>query len=280
LRRIEKPEPLPDVATSWKAPALDVEQGRCWATLQRLPEAVLEATRREAMARNRDWSPLEPSIDPFTGHLTSIESPRLKEALDSLEPVELSDEVFETRKLSRLRRNADLFGLKPADLDAVHWTPIGFNLMAAKRASPRIGVMGTIRCQDEAGRLAAGKEPCWTISVGFLRDGSVSAVRVYRYGAPVEVCSSPAIDAAKARAGGDAMDAKARARWRELKKWAHLGEPRLSIKQWREDSSTTWRLTWTVRLGGAEFFVDAVSGKSAGFWEMLTPNCFPPDDLP
>jgi hypothetical protein len=206
--------------------------------LSKLPEAVLEATRKEVRARNPDWSPLEPSIDPFTGHLKSIESPRLKEALDSLEPVELSDEVFETRKLSRLRRNADLFGLKPADFDAVHWKPIPFNLMALKRASPRIGATGTIPCLDEAGRLAANEEPCLTISVGFLRDGSVSAVRVYRYGAPVEVCATPAISAAKARAGGKAMDAKTRARWRELTEWAPLGEPRLmdakARQRWRE----------------------------------------------
>jgi hypothetical protein len=279
-RRIEKAEPLPDVATSWKAPALDVEQGRCWSRLNRLPEAVIEATRTEFWARNPDWRSdrlgVRPGVDPFTGHLSYIESPRHHESHGpSREPVELSDEVFETRKLSRLRRNADLFGLKPAELDALEWRPGGFESSLQEYERP---ALARIPCRGEADRLAAGRSSCGLVRVTFLEDGTVSSVSVARWGPPVEVCTTPTTSVASVRSGGTRMNARTREHWKKRAKSARaVGEPRLGIRDTTEGDSKIWRLAWTVDVEDAHFFVDATSGESLGFQYIIT-NCFPRDD--
>jgi hypothetical protein len=287
VQRIEQAEPLPAVAASWKPPApVVIERGRCWTKLQRLDAATLNATHDEFRVRNPGWHVGLNGVDPFTGRLRSVKHHRDRDEIGPA--VELSDEVYQSRRLAALRRNADLFGLTAAQLDSIEWNSEAYFNHGRVEGTGGDRALGFISCRKEADRLAADNLPCVAITVAFHRDGVVSGVEMEQRGLPVKMCTTPVISEATVRATGG-LDPNTKRPALDLDRSKAVGEPVLEIEssfgqgETRHQAQTaTWRLVWEAefRVSGSPktFIVDAVSGERLSERGVAVTHCFPRKD--
>ena len=270
---------LPPIAQSWVAPPLEQESGKCWVKLRRLTDAQLEGARREFLARNPGWEPHQVDVNQYTGAVEAGSYSR-----KSVGPVaELSDQLFELRRLAPLRRNADLIGLKPADLERLVWEPGQF-WGSTQNAGGSVAI-AHIACDKPGAEALDGKRDCWEVMVHFQRDGVVCLFTARRTAPPAELCVEASITKEQARRSRGIVDASAQPK--RLGAYLpsmtatteEIGDAKLSVAREYEGESSnwtsmTWRLVWLVNVKHDmySFVVDANTGKTVGLRKNFVDN--------
>jgi hypothetical protein len=241
--------PLPPISDKW-TPETNVARGECWVRWRPLTSRQMKRVKDEVEQRRNGWRATR--INRFTG---VVETLVCRQTCNAIDPGK-SDEEVRHNKVAALWTNADLFGLKPADVRRIKWKAHP-TLSDREVARAGLSMQGSIRCDNTATNELRGSDECWTINVTFAHGSGLGVVEVRRWAPWVDPCLTPRVTMEQARhrpvVGGRAVGPN------------DVQEARLSLSSQQTDAELTWRLVWDVRVfRTSSALIDAVNGETVG----------------